>query len=438
MMMLFMIFLPDGIVPSLARLLAAESVDERCSRRRRASASSFGGVTAVAGVSFAVDAGEIFAIIGPNGAGKTTLFNLISGIYRAARGRVALDGEDVTGLPPHRWPRAGSSRTFQNLQIFFRMTALENVMVGRHLHEQARIAGASAARCRRCAGRTARRAAKARGTARASSALARLRRPPAGSAALWRAQAARDRARARHASRSVLLLDEPAAGCNPVETAEIDALIQQIAAHGITVVLVEHDMKLVMKISDRIHRARPGPHAGRRHGREVRAQSGGDRGLSRRARAARSRACSRLRTCPAATAASRRCTTSSLDGAAGRDRRAGRQQRRRQDHAAARDLGRAADHRRRDPSSRADRSHALPAHARVAPASCRCPKAARCSRRCRSRTTSGSAPGHAAMPTSRPISTHVYATFPDSPKARDAGRRRCRADSSRCWRSAAP
>ena len=94
---------------------------------------AFGGVKAVDGVSFKANAGEILAIIGPNGAGKTTLFNMISGVYLPGAGRVLLEGEDVTGLEPHLLAARGLSRTFQNLQIFFRMTAVENVMVGCHL-----------------------------------------------------------------------------------------------------------------------------------------------------------------------------------------------------------------------------------------------------------------------------------------------------------------
>jgi len=96
---------------------------------------AFGGVRAVDAVSLAIGAGQVFSIIGPNGAGKTTLFNVISGIYVPEEGRVRLAGEDVTGFVPERLARCGLSRTFQNLQIFFRMTAIENVMVGRHRHE---------------------------------------------------------------------------------------------------------------------------------------------------------------------------------------------------------------------------------------------------------------------------------------------------------------
>jgi len=99
----------------------------------------FGGVAAVDGVSFTVRPGEIFALIGPNGAGKTTLFNVISGLYAGKRGRVRIEGEDVTGLAPHRLAARGLSRTFQNLQIFLRMSAAENIMVGRHLHESRNV-----------------------------------------------------------------------------------------------------------------------------------------------------------------------------------------------------------------------------------------------------------------------------------------------------------
>ena len=119
-------------------------------------AIEFGGIKAVDGVSFKVKTAEIFAIIGPNGAGKTTLFNLLSGLYAPRRGRVTLDGADVTGQPAHRLAAHGLSRTFQNLQIFFRMSAVENVMVGRHLHEQRATCSRICWRCPRLHGRIAR------------------------------------------------------------------------------------------------------------------------------------------------------------------------------------------------------------------------------------------------------------------------------------------
>ena len=213
-------------------------------------AISFGGVAAVAGVSFAVAPGEIFAIIGPNGAGKTTLFNIIAGNYRPSRGRITLHDDDVTGDPPHLLARRGLSRTFQNLQVFFRMTASENVMVGRHLHERRALLPHLFA-----LPSVLRQNKETRQKAEdllAFVGLSALADQPAGNmpyGALKRLEIAR----ALATEPKVLLLDEPAAGCNAVETAEIDAVISRIAASGVTVVLVEHDMKLVMKISSRIH-----------------------------------------------------------------------------------------------------------------------------------------------------------------------------------------
>jgi branched-chain amino acid transport system ATP-binding protein len=213
-------------------------------------AISFGGLVAVDGVTFAVEQSEIFAVIGPNGAGKTTLFNMVSGLYMPQRGRILLAGEDVTNLPPHELARGGLSRTFQNLQIFFRMTVIENVMVGRHLHETRNVLShlftlPSVHRQNRA---TRTRAAELL----ALVGLADAAEKQAGSlpyGALKRLEIAR----ALATEPKVLLLDEPAAGCNPVETEEIDAVIKAIAAQGVTVVLVEHDMRLVMRISSRIH-----------------------------------------------------------------------------------------------------------------------------------------------------------------------------------------
>jgi branched-chain amino acid transport system ATP-binding protein len=210
---------------------------------------SFGGVTALADVSFAAAPGEILAIIGPNGAGKTTLFNIVSGLYAARQGRVRLIGEDVTGLAPHLLARRGLSRTFQNLQLFFRMTAAENVMVGRHRHERRGILPHLLALPSVGAQNRASRAAALELLARVGLADAADR--PA-SALPYGAMRRLEIARALATEPKVLLLDEPAAGCNPVETVEIDAVIQKIAAAGVAVVLVEHDMRLVMKISTRI------------------------------------------------------------------------------------------------------------------------------------------------------------------------------------------
>jgi branched-chain amino acid transport system ATP-binding protein len=210
----------------------------------------FGGVRAVDDVSLAVEAGVVFSIIGPNGAGKTTLFNLVSGLYVPLDGRVLLAGEDVTGLAPDRLARRGLSRTFQNLQIFFRMTALENVMVGRHRHE---VTGVLSDLLHLPAvNRQNRRSREAARDALARVGLSVAANRPAGTlpyGALKRLEIAR----ALASEPRILLLDEPAAGCNPVETQELDGVIRSIVKDGVSVVLVEHDMRLVMNISDRIH-----------------------------------------------------------------------------------------------------------------------------------------------------------------------------------------
>jgi branched-chain amino acid transport system ATP-binding protein len=211
---------------------------------------AFGGVTALDEVSFAVEPGDIFAVIGPNGAGKTTLFNIVSGLYVARQGRVTLAGEDVTGLAPHQLARRGLSRTFQNLQVFFRMTAVENVMVGRHLHENRNIlAHFFTLPSVLAQNRATRRQAE---DLLAMVGLVGVADRPA-AALPYGALKRLEIARALATEPKVLLLDEPAAGCNPVETEEIDAVIRKISSAGVAVVLVEHDMRLVMKISRRIH-----------------------------------------------------------------------------------------------------------------------------------------------------------------------------------------
>jgi len=213
-------------------------------------AMEFGGVAALDGVSLAVAPGEILAIIGPNGAGKTTLFNLLCGLLMPRRGRVTLDDEDVTGQAPHRLARLGLSRTFQNLNVFLRMTAVENVMVGRHLHEHRNVlAHLLALQAVRRQNRETRRRAEA---LLAQVGLHKLADRPAGTLA-YGALKRLEIARALATEPKILLLDEPAAGCNPVETSEIDGIIRDIARTGVAVMLVEHDMRLVMNVSDRIH-----------------------------------------------------------------------------------------------------------------------------------------------------------------------------------------
>ncbi len=210
---------------------------------------SFGGLRAVDDVSFAAGPGEIVSVIGPNGAGKTTLFNMISGIYLPATGRVVLEGDDVTGMPPHLLARRGMSRTFQNLQIFQSMTVLENAIAGYHLREKGPVLAdlLSLPSSRR-------RAAAAKEGAFAlleRVGLAKAAEQEAGNLS-YGALKRLEIARALAVDPKILLLDEPAAGCNAVETEEIDHLIADLAKGGLAILLVEHDMKLVMRISNHI------------------------------------------------------------------------------------------------------------------------------------------------------------------------------------------
>ncbi|SDH99654.1 ABC transporter ATP-binding protein [Alloyangia pacifica] len=210
---------------------------------------SFGGLKAVNDVSFKVSPGEIVSVIGPNGAGKTTLFNMISGVYQPGRGSVSLSGTEVTGVAPNRLAEMGLSRTFQNLQIFQEMTVLDNVLAGYHLSER----GSVWADLLSLPGMR-RRAAEAREGARRLLERVRLDKAAeqvAGNLS-YGALKRLEIARALALNPKILLLDEPAAGCNAVETEEIDHLIAELAASGIAILLVEHDMKLVMRISNHI------------------------------------------------------------------------------------------------------------------------------------------------------------------------------------------
>jgi branched-chain amino acid transport system ATP-binding protein len=210
---------------------------------------AFGGLKAVHDVSFAVKPGEIVSVIGPNGAGKTTLFNMISGVYQPGSGRVRLNGEEVTGMAPHLLARRGMSRTFQNLQIFQSMTVLENAVTGYHLQESgavlADLLGLPASRRRARAAEAGARQLLAR------VGLERAAEREAGNLSYGSLKRL-EIARALALNPKVLLLDEPAAGCNAVETEEIDHLIAEVAASGVAILLVEHDMKMVMRISNHI------------------------------------------------------------------------------------------------------------------------------------------------------------------------------------------
>jgi branched-chain amino acid transport system ATP-binding protein len=209
----------------------------------------FGGLRAVDDVSFDVMPGRIHTLIGPNGAGKTTLFDLVAGVIAPTSGRVTFAGADITRLPPMRRARAGLQRTFQNLQTFSELSAIENVMVGRHLHSRSgflpSLLGLPGVRR---SNREAQEAAEGLMRTVGLSAYLGARADSLPYGALKRL----DIARALAARPRLLLLDEPAAGLNPSETAAMTDLIRMIAADGITVLLVEHDMKLVMSLSEHI------------------------------------------------------------------------------------------------------------------------------------------------------------------------------------------
>jgi len=210
---------------------------------------AFGGLRAVHDVSFSVEPGEIVSVIGPNGAGKTTLFNMISGVYLPGSGKVRLKGEDVTGMAPYRLAQRGMSRTFQNLQIFQNMSVLENAMTGFHLQERGPVLSdllnlPSSRRRGRLAEDGARELLARVGLERAAD-------REAGNLSYGSLKRL-EIARALAMNPSVLLLDEPAAGCNAVETEEIDHLIAEVAKSGVAILLVEHDMKMVMRISNHI------------------------------------------------------------------------------------------------------------------------------------------------------------------------------------------
>ena len=209
----------------------------------------FGGLKAVHEVDLDVPAGKITAIIGPNGAGKTTFFNLVSGFYAPTEGRIVFDGQDVTGLPPHRMARRGVARTFQTTRLFPEASVLDNVIIGRRLHTRSNVFDA-VLRSRR------HRREEEESRARALDALdATGARDLADVPVANISQEARKRvaiALALATGPRLLLLDEPAAGINPHETDGLITLIRSVVERGITVCLVEHKMRMVMDLSDHV------------------------------------------------------------------------------------------------------------------------------------------------------------------------------------------
>jgi branched-chain amino acid transport system ATP-binding protein len=209
----------------------------------------FGGLQAVDDVSFAVPKGVIKALIGPNGAGKTTLFHLISGMLRPDRGSIVFDGRPVQGLRPHQIAAKGMARTFQHIRLFPKMTVLENVMIGRHIHSRAGfIAGMLNLPFTWKEGRAV--AEKGREVLEFLGIVDLADREATSLA--YGQQRIVELGRALACEPKLLLLDEPAAGLNMRETAEMAALIGRTRDLGVTVLLVEHDMSLVMNISDEI------------------------------------------------------------------------------------------------------------------------------------------------------------------------------------------
>ncbi|HYN79331.1 MAG TPA: ABC transporter ATP-binding protein [Lamprocystis sp. (in: g-proteobacteria)] len=229
----------DGAgVADAAPLLEARAVTKR-----------FGGLTALSEVSIKVQAGEIFGLIGPNGAGKTTFFNCLTGLYHPSSGTVHLAGVPLAGLKPHAVAARGLARTFQNIRLFANMSVLENVMVGRHVRSRAGVLGAVLRGPRT---RAEERSIRERSldllesvglTARAAQLARHL---PYGD------QRRLEIARALAIEPRLLALDEPAAGMNPTETAALKGLLEAIRGRGVTLLLIEHDVRLMMDLCDRV------------------------------------------------------------------------------------------------------------------------------------------------------------------------------------------
>jgi ABC-type branched-subunit amino acid transport system ATPase component len=212
-------------------------------------AKHFGGLKAVDGVDMQVRRGEIQALIGPNGSGKTTILNMLSGLYIPTAGEITLGGAAISGKKPHVITSLGMARTFQNIRLFGELTVLENVLIGRHCHSQAGLFAS-------ILHLPSQKAEEARIRAKALEMLefvglkgkefAQANSLPYGQQRLL------ELARALASDPQLLLLDEPAAGLNAAETEALVGLLFQICTRGVTILLVEHDMNLVMNVSDHI------------------------------------------------------------------------------------------------------------------------------------------------------------------------------------------
>ncbi len=209
----------------------------------------FGGVQALSDVTFTINHGEIYGLIGPNGAGKTSLFNVLTGIYVPDGGEFVFDGLPLAGLKPNEVAHRGIARTFQNIRLFANLSALENVMIGRHVRTHAGVWGAVT---RNQATRREEQAIEKRayelldyvGVAKRANHLAKH--------LAYGDQRRLEIARALATEPKLLALDEPAAGMNATETESLKRLLQGIRHDGTTILLIEHDMKLVMSVCDRV------------------------------------------------------------------------------------------------------------------------------------------------------------------------------------------
>ena len=219
-------------------ILAVEAITKR-----------FGGLTALTDVSFSIAKGEIYGLIGPNGAGKTTLFNVLTGLYRQDEGRFHFEGAPLKDVTPDRIARLGIARTFQNIRLFANLSALENVMIGRHVRTRAGVVGAI---LRDRATREEERAIEHRARELLDYVGVGHRGNELAKHLSYGDQRRLEIARALATEPRLLALDEPAAGMNATEKVELRKLLEAIRSDGITMLLIEHDVKLVMGLCDRV------------------------------------------------------------------------------------------------------------------------------------------------------------------------------------------
>ncbi len=209
----------------------------------------FGGVQALNDVSFSIERGQIYGLIGPNGAGKTTLFNLLTGIYTPDAGKFVFDGAAISGLRADRIAAAGIARTFQNIRLFANLSALENVMIGRHVRTRAGVLGAV---LRNKSTMQEEREIERRALDLLDYVGIRARANDAASTLAYGDQRRLEIARALATEPKLLALDEPAAGMNPTERLALASLVKRVRDDGRTILLIEHDVRLVMNVCDRV------------------------------------------------------------------------------------------------------------------------------------------------------------------------------------------